>query len=53
MLCGHFASTTQTFVQLQLTITELRDIKVQKIDQHSHTNMDGFQSQLHIYSKKV
>ena len=61
MLSGHLASAMQKFVQLQLTITKLWDIKVQKIDQKLHANMEGFRRASHIcdcncnllYCKKV
>ena len=48
MLYGHLASAIKTFVQLWLNITKLRDIKVQKIDQILHANMEGFRRASHI-----
>ena len=51
MLSGHLASAIQNFVQLQLTITKLQDIKVQKTDKKLHTNMEGFRRASHIYER--
>ena len=45
----YLAINVQSFVAFCLIITELLDLKVWKIGQNLHANMEGFHEDSHIY----
>ena len=53
MWLDHLAINEQTLVTFHSAVAELPHLKLQKIGQNLHANMEGFCKDSHIYESKI